>query len=84
MKLLNSMITGVYSGDAWVLTIKIDTQHPEIIAEIEIGDGYMNDTVVSDSIELGIWLWYLGIVGDDIDKLVDEVGSAQTFCLACS
>ena len=84
MKLLNSMITGVYSGDAWVLTIKIDTQHPEIIAEIEIGDGYMDDTVVSDSIELGIWLWYLGIVGKDVDGIIAQVDGAQTFCLACS
>lgn len=84
MKLLNDVITGFYAGEAWTLTIEIDTRCPEIVAEIEIGDGYIADTIATDAIELGIWLWHLGIVGADVDKLVDEVDAAQMFCFACS
>jgi hypothetical protein len=80
MNLLNEYIAGAYAGDCWKLDVSVDTKTLEISAEILINDESFVETTVSDHVELEIWLWYLGIVGKEVNSLVSEVENAQLWC----
>jgi hypothetical protein len=84
MDLLNEYIAGAYAGDCWKLDIYVDVKTLAISAEILINDESFVEATVQDPVELEIWLWNLGIVGKEIDKLVNEVEGAQLFCASCS